>query len=263
MSSTPSGKGYWLVASDGGIFSFGDARFFGSTGALHLNRPIVAMTATPTGDGYWFVASDGGIFTFGDGHFYGSGARTDLGRPFAAMDATPSGHGYWLAASDGAVYGYGDASLFDSEGNFPLSPLRHVIAFVARPTGEGYWLASAAGAAPVTDMKAEAAIAWYSNRVGQSVYTGECELAIELAYGTQSVYATASSNWNAQAVKHTDWANAPRGALVFWNTGPNGHVAISLGDGLVLSTSVENDHIGVVPITYFQNPLGWTDSPFP
>ena len=45
MASTPGGRGYWLVASDGGIFSFGDARFFGSTGALHLNRPIVGMAA--------------------------------------------------------------------------------------------------------------------------------------------------------------------------------------------------------------------------
>jgi hypothetical protein len=28
--------GYWLVASDGGIFAFGDAGFHGSTGAIHL-----------------------------------------------------------------------------------------------------------------------------------------------------------------------------------------------------------------------------------
>ena len=33
--------GYWLVASDGGIFAFGDAGFFGSTGAMQLNQPIV------------------------------------------------------------------------------------------------------------------------------------------------------------------------------------------------------------------------------
>jgi hypothetical protein len=44
MASTFDGKGYWLVASDGGIFSFGDARFFGSTGAIHLNKPIVGMS---------------------------------------------------------------------------------------------------------------------------------------------------------------------------------------------------------------------------
>jgi hypothetical protein len=34
-----------MVATDGGIFSFGDARFYGSTGALKLNNPIVGMAA--------------------------------------------------------------------------------------------------------------------------------------------------------------------------------------------------------------------------
>ncbi|NNN14204.1 MAG: hypothetical protein HKL81_10715, partial [Acidimicrobiaceae bacterium] len=70
MASTPDGKGYWLVASDGGIFSFGDAAYYGSTGAMTLNRPIVGMASTPDGKGYWLVASDGGIFSFGDANFY-------------------------------------------------------------------------------------------------------------------------------------------------------------------------------------------------
>src|SRR5687768_6830267 len=68
-SAEEVGAGYWLVASDGGIFDFGDAGFFGSTGAIPLNRPIVGMAATPTGRGYWLVASDGGIFDFGDADF--------------------------------------------------------------------------------------------------------------------------------------------------------------------------------------------------
>ena len=55
MAATPDGKGYWLVASDGGIFSFGDARFFGSEGGTQLVAPAVGMAATPNGDGYWLV----------------------------------------------------------------------------------------------------------------------------------------------------------------------------------------------------------------
>ncbi len=39
--------------------------FYGSTGSLHLNQPIVGMAATPDGGGYWLVAADGGIFSFG------------------------------------------------------------------------------------------------------------------------------------------------------------------------------------------------------
>ena len=45
MAATPDGKGYWLVASDGGIFTFGDAPFLGSTGGVVLNKPIEAMGA--------------------------------------------------------------------------------------------------------------------------------------------------------------------------------------------------------------------------
>jgi hypothetical protein len=72
MTASPRGHGYWMVARDGGIFGFGDARFYGSTGALRLNQPIVGMAASPTAHGYWFVAADGGIFGFGDARFYGS-----------------------------------------------------------------------------------------------------------------------------------------------------------------------------------------------
>jgi hypothetical protein len=62
MASTPSGHGYWLVASDGGIFNYGDAVFYGSTGSIALSQPIVGMAATTDGGGYFLVARDGGIF---------------------------------------------------------------------------------------------------------------------------------------------------------------------------------------------------------
>ena len=81
MAATPDGKGYWLVASDGGIFAFGDAGFYGSTGGSPLNQPIVGMAATPDGKGYWLVASDGGIFAFGDAGFYGSTGGIALNQP--------------------------------------------------------------------------------------------------------------------------------------------------------------------------------------
>ena len=40
---TADDRGYLLVASDGGVFSFGDAKFYGSLGSRHLNRPIVGI----------------------------------------------------------------------------------------------------------------------------------------------------------------------------------------------------------------------------
>src|SRR5690242_562052 len=71
VAATPTadGGGYWIAASNGGLFSFGDAKFSGSAGALHLNAPIVGMAATPDGGGYWLVAADGGLFSFGDAKF--------------------------------------------------------------------------------------------------------------------------------------------------------------------------------------------------
>jgi hypothetical protein len=41
MAASVSGLAYWLVASDGGIFSYGDTGFYGSAGSLKLNAPVV------------------------------------------------------------------------------------------------------------------------------------------------------------------------------------------------------------------------------
>jgi hypothetical protein len=84
-------RGYWLVASDGGIFSFGDAAFYGSMGGAHLNQPIVGMASTADGGGYWLVASDGGIFSFGDAAFHGSMGGAHLNQPIVGMASTPTG----------------------------------------------------------------------------------------------------------------------------------------------------------------------------
>ena len=107
MAATPTGKGYWLVASDGGIFAFGDAAFLGSTGDIRLNRPIVGMAATPTGNGYWLVASDGGIFAFGDAGFFGR-LGVVLNKPIAAWRRRRRA-GLLPTASDGGVFAFGDA----------------------------------------------------------------------------------------------------------------------------------------------------------
>jgi hypothetical protein len=123
MTATPDGKGYWLVASDGGIFAFGDAQFFGSTGSLTLNKPIVGMTATPDGGGYILVASDGGVFAYGDAQFYGSLGGSPLTRPIVAMAMTTDGGGYWFSDNNGAVSAFGDAGYFGSAPQVLNSPV--------------------------------------------------------------------------------------------------------------------------------------------
>ena len=123
MAATPDGNGYWLVASDGGIFNYGDAGFFGSAGSLHLNKPIVGMAATPDGGGYWLVASDGGVFSYGDAQFHGSAGAVPLNQPIVAMAAMPDGGGYWFTAADGGLFDYGTAPFLGSGTGLGLGPV--------------------------------------------------------------------------------------------------------------------------------------------
>ncbi len=143
MAATPSGDGYWMVASDGGVFSFGDAQFYGSEGGTPLNAPVVGMAATPDGKGYWLVAADGGVFSFGDAQFKGSTGSLNLNKPVVGMAATPDGRGYWLVAADGGVFSFGDAQFKGSTGSLNLN--KPVVGMAATPDGGGYWLVAADG----------------------------------------------------------------------------------------------------------------------
>jgi hypothetical protein len=137
MAATPDGNGYWEVASDGGIFSFGDAGFYGPMGGTHLNKAIVGIAATPDSQGYWLVASDGGIFAFGDAGFYGSMGGTQLNKPILGMAATPDGNGYWEVASDGGIFSFGDAAFYGSMGGTQFN--KPIVGMAATPDGNGYW----------------------------------------------------------------------------------------------------------------------------
>jgi hypothetical protein len=130
----PSGTGYWEVASDGGLFAYGTAGFYGSMGGKPLNQPIVGLASTPDGKGYWEVASDGGLFAFGDAAFYGSMGGKPLNQPIVGLASTPDGLGYWEVASDGGLFAFGDAQFYGSMGGKPLNkPVVGIGASLARP----------------------------------------------------------------------------------------------------------------------------------
>jgi hypothetical protein len=143
VTDVPGGGGYWLSASDGGIFSFGKAKFYGSTGGIHLNAPIVGMASTPDGGGYWMAASDGGVFSFGDAAFHGSTGAVNLNAPIVGMASTPGGGGYWLVAADGGVFSFGDATFYGSAGATHLNA--PIVGMAATPDGGGYWLVASDG----------------------------------------------------------------------------------------------------------------------
>jgi hypothetical protein len=128
----PHGKGYWLIAKDGGVFDFGDAKFYGSTytygitglkGSKPLAAPIVGAAASPNGGGYYLVAADGGVFDFGNAKFDGSaysigytglGGSKPLPSPVASIAPNPDGKGYWAITQGGNVFAFGGAASLPS-----------------------------------------------------------------------------------------------------------------------------------------------------
>ena len=153
--------GYWLVGSDGGIFSFGNANFHGSVpGQLQpgqkLNQPVVGITPTVDDGGYWMVAADGGIFSFGDTQFYGSIPGMGLGAagsnspkrlnaPIVGMVPSVDDGGYFLVASDGGVFAFGDATFAGSCPGQPGGCSGAGVAVMPDASGKGYWLVTITG----------------------------------------------------------------------------------------------------------------------
>ena len=135
---------YRMVASDGGIFDFGQSKFFGSTGNIKLNQPIVAEGSTGDQKGYYEVAADGGMFTWGDAKFFGSEGGKKISAPIIGMLTDPFNGGYVLVGADGATYSFGP--------DIPPIPAHPVPAHLAAPivgvagsNGAGAWLAATDG----------------------------------------------------------------------------------------------------------------------
>ena len=143
VGQATTGSGYRQVATDGGVFCFGNASFYGSMGGSALNAPMVGMANTGDGKGYWTVASDGGIFAYGNAKFYGSMGGTHLNKPVVGIVGTPDSLGYWLVASDGGIFAFGDAAFYGSTGGLTLN--KPVVGIAGTPDGMGYWLVASDG----------------------------------------------------------------------------------------------------------------------
>jgi hypothetical protein len=147
--------GYWLVGSDGGIFSFGSSAFYGSMGATRLQGQVVGIVPTGNSGGYWLVASDGGVFSFGDSQFYGSipglglhpagsGLPNSLNAQIVGMVPSHDKGGYFMVGADGGVFAFGDAHF---AGSCPgiggcSGP---AVAVMPDASGNGYWLVTQTG----------------------------------------------------------------------------------------------------------------------
>jgi hypothetical protein len=106
---TPT-QGYWLVAADGGVFAFGDAKFDGSAAGA-TSSPAVGIAATADKGGYWIEESAGVAHNYGDA-FRCESDTPVFGQPPTTAIAT-WGDGY------AHVYGYPNAETSPYEYNLP------------------------------------------------------------------------------------------------------------------------------------------------
>ena len=129
--------------ADGGVFSFGDAPFYGSMGGKSLNQSITGIASTPSGQGYWLVGADGGVFSFGNASFHGSvaGVTPMLHRWHCSYPRRK-----WLLARRfrWRSVAFGDATYY---GAVSASPGSVVGAVIPTPDQQGYFLEAISGTA--------------------------------------------------------------------------------------------------------------------
>jgi Pro-kumamolisin, activation domain len=149
------GKGYLLVAADGGVFAFGDAGVARTCATgHHCAGAVVAAFADPAASGYWEVTATGHIYGFGHARasVQCTSAVTAHHSAVVAAAATGDGDGYWVLLGDGAVCTAGDARSYPAVGT--RAPAGHRVKAVATFTAAaivpvyeeaGYWVVGADG----------------------------------------------------------------------------------------------------------------------
>jgi hypothetical protein len=132
-----------MVASDGGVFAFGDAKFEGSCpGIGGCAGAAVAVMPDASGNGYWLVTATGHVYAFGDAVNYGAPGPQSV--PVTAAVRTNDGAGYWLLFANGVVTPYGDAVDLGGPSG-AVGGLNPASAIFTTSDGGGYWVASANG----------------------------------------------------------------------------------------------------------------------
>jgi hypothetical protein len=220
--------GYHLVASNGAVYSYGNAPFYGSMGGQTLNQPIVGTASTPGDGGYWLVASDGGIFSFGNAAFYGSMGGKSLNQPIVGIASTPDGRGYWEVASDGGIFAFGDAAFFGSMGGKSLN--KPIVGIASTPDGQGYWeVASDGGIFAFGDATFSGStgsltldkpiVSMAATNNGQGYWLVAADGGV-FAFGNAGFHGTVAGTTSAQVVSLVPTADGNG----YWETASNGQV---------------------------------------
>jgi subtilisin family serine protease len=146
FSSASSGSGYWMVSTDGRVYSFGGAAYLGSARrALAAGTTAVDLEPTPSNGGYWIVDSAGNVYSYGNAAYLGGLAPGTLGtgEQVTSFSAAPGGAGYWLFTTTGRVFPFGNAGNFGDLRALRLN--RPVLDSIPTPNGQGYYMVAADG----------------------------------------------------------------------------------------------------------------------
>jgi hypothetical protein len=115
MAVVPGDAGYILLNHDGGMYSFGDAPFYGDAHLDNLGGAAAGFAYTQDGKGYWIVGENGDVYPFGDAATL-PGPAPNPNVLYEGIVSTPGHDGYWLFDYLGDVYAYGDAVLYPFSG---------------------------------------------------------------------------------------------------------------------------------------------------
>ena len=139
---TPGVPGYWLTATDGGVFSF-NVPFLGSQSGL-ADEPVVGMATVPGGLGYDLAGAGGVVYQHGTAATDCPGLTATLNKPIVGIAAAPGGNGCWTAAADGGVFAFGtNAPFYGSAGGLTLN--QPIVGIAAAPGNDGYYLVASDG----------------------------------------------------------------------------------------------------------------------
>ena len=152
LATTRRADGYWILASNGGVFAHGAAQWYGSLSSQSGRIVPRKIRATPTNKGYWILTANGRDLRLrrrGEGRLpdrpgpsrrhrlrpddhrarllgpasaaawsWPSATPAKLGdlagrrRPPTAIMAAPNGKGYYILTPDGAVTAFGKIASF-------------------------------------------------------------------------------------------------------------------------------------------------------
>jgi Tol biopolymer transport system component len=139
------GGGYVVLREDGTVVASDDPEVFPAVASSQL-RPgerPSSISVLPDGVGFWVFTDHGRVFPFGEAQSFGDLAATKLNGPVLDSVATPTGNGYYMVASDGGVFAFGDARFAGSTGAMRLNS--PVRSLVPDGDGAGYWLVASDG----------------------------------------------------------------------------------------------------------------------